>query len=253
MSSQNNKNPATHARSSRARKLAWHAAWLLPALLGPTWAVLLGRMHASTTVASVTGFIMVCLLAATSYTDLRWKRIPNWATYSAVLWALAINAFASLTLGPEAIERIRSGLGDCGADPIYTQIAYLGPIGFLQSAAGAGVCFAAMFLVYSFAGGGAGDAKMATAMGAILGVQRGFLVLMWAHVIAGVVVVAWALCRFGWPKLVEICAVYLNVKLPGYGKISGPPSWKWLMHRPVPLAPFFALGTIATLLELALL
>ena len=253
MSSATNRRPLKPGSPKNARKLAWHAAWLLPALLGPTWAVLLGRMHASTTVASVTGFIMVCLLAATSYTDLRWKRIPNWATYSAVLWALAINAFASLTLGPESIDRIRSGLGDGGTNPIYTQIAYLGPIGFLQSAAGAGVCFAAMFLVYSFAGGGAGDAKMATAMGAILGVQRGFLVLMWAHVIAGVVVAAWVVYRVGRPKLVELCAVYLNVKLPGYGNISEPPSWKQLMHRPVPLAPFFALGTVATLLELALL
>ncbi len=35
------------------------------------------------------------LLAATSYTDLRWRRIPNWATYTALAWALATEAAAA--------------------------------------------------------------------------------------------------------------------------------------------------------------
>lgn len=79
-----------------------------------------------------------CLLAHASYTDLRWRRIRNWAVASAaavgVLLALATRGLPGLLVAGEGI------------------------------AAGAGWWLAVTYLKL-----GAGDAKLAMAIGAILG------------------------------------------------------------------------------------
>lgn len=230
------------------RRTVWYAAWLVPLAAGPVWAVLLRETGLTESVASVTGFVMISLLAATSYTDVRWKRIPNWATYSAIGWALGINALASAVLSPETLVKIRPDTGGFAGNRLADTFAYLGPIGFVESLSGAGVCLGAMLVVYLFSGQGAGDAKLATAMGAILGPERGFFIVMWSHLIAGAVVLVWALWRISWPKVIELAVLYVGVVPPGSREMGPTPSWKWLLHRPVPLAPFFALGTAATLL-----
>ena len=93
------------------------------------------------------------------YTDWRWRRIPNWLTVPGVVLGIAVNSVAGGWPGAKA-SLLGAGLG----------LAILLPFVVIRSL-------------------GAGDWKLAGALGAFLGPQRLLAVLFVTAVIAGVMAV----------------------------------------------------------------
>jgi len=89
--------------------------------------------------------IGLCLVAAMQ--DARWGRIPNWLTGPGVLTGLVWAAW-------------KAGL-----------------TGFAEAAAACAVLMLPFILLFTFAGGGAGDAKLMAAVGAWLGLGNGLIAL----------------------------------------------------------------------------
>src|SRR4051794_4326344 len=104
---------------------------------------------------------LVVLTAA--FTDWRWRRIPNWLTLPAVPAGVA-------------------------AQTMYGD-------GFWQGMLGALGGFLALFLVFAVGGGGAGDVKLFTAVGAFVGARNLLLVFVLVAVIGGLAAVAVAMRR----------------------------------------------------------
>lgn len=212
--------------SGRDRARAWLGAGLLPLALGPLWVAFAGPRLAPEPIGTFAGLLVVLLAAACSYTDLLWGKIYNWATYPALLWALALNTAAALA---------ESGGGPPG---------WLGAVGLGDALLGAGACFGVMLVAYRLSGGGAGDVKLAAAFGALLGLERGLNALILAYVLGAVVVVCGMVARVG--PLAFFGGVLRRLGswlLPG---VVADPSveQRRMLDRPVPLAAFFAVGAL---------
>lgn len=102
-------------------------------------------------------------------TDWRWRRIPNWLTVPAAVLGLAVNS------------------------------AVFGWVGVKSSFAGLGLGLLLLFPFVLVRALGAGDWKLAGALGALLGVHNLLLVLFAAVMIAGVMALAFVIYkrRFG--------------------------------------------------------
>lgn len=181
---------------------------------------------------SLAGGGLVLVLAVCAYTDLTARRIPNWATYSAALWALLLNAAHDL--------RLTAWL----ATP-----EELGAIGLGQSLVGAGICFATLFLVYSLAGGGAGDVKLAAAIGAFLGAEKGLWAIGLTYLLAGLATVGWTIWRIGPIKLGHTFMRRAGKVFLSNCVAATTPDEQALLASPVPLAGFFALGTLLVMCD----
>jgi Flp pilus assembly protein protease CpaA len=227
--------PATEPRS-----LKWVWAMTAPIWLSPVWLLLVWCL-AGTPLGTVARCLMLLLLAVCSYTDTRWGKIRNWATYPGLLWALALNAFDTMTShgeeGAAATEMFRLGNA-----PVP-----LGGIGLVESFAGAVVAFVLMLMVYRVAGGGAGDVKLAAALGAWLGPALVLESLIWTYVVAGVAAVAWVILLRGPGNLLR--GVLRRVGSGIAPAWVAPPSDEEtrVLQRKVHLAPFFMIGTLAVL------
>ena len=218
------------------RRTLWRIGALTPAVLAPIWIALNWAFDMHTPVSNVMACVLVPLLAVSAYTDSRWRIIPNFATYTAVAWALAINATASvvsLCASPMASQQIRSQLG---------------AIGIGQSLLGLLACFTIMLVFYNRQGFGGGDLKIAAALGALLGWQLGISILFWCAVSA---------VAFGLFSIVRQIGpiTFLSDLLQSLGHLAFrtyfPPSHSRLtrtMHTPIPMGTFFVIGTIVSLM-----
>jgi prepilin peptidase CpaA len=180
-----------------------------------------------------TGCVLVVLVATCAFTDLSWRKIPNWATYPGALWALGLNLCGTLVhANPVDVE-----------DP-----SVLGHVGLVRSVAGFSVCFFLMLLIYRLARGGAGDVKLAAVLGALLGVERGLYALAVTYLVAATVILVWVIWTVGpWVLVTGL------VRLVGFSLFPGrvaPPSsaQRKVLASPVPLGLFFAIGGLAALL-----
>jgi Flp pilus assembly protein protease CpaA len=218
-----------------ARRGAWLVAGVTPLFTGLGVAILQPSVQWTSLLWALNGAVLILLLAVASYTDCRWKKIPNWATYSAIVWAVAINLLATFTIG----EQIGRG----------ATVGCLTPVGIESSLFGAAACFAAMLVVFQLAGSGAGDVKLAAALGALIGTGPGLMVILWCHITAGIVMVGWLVWRIGPLKVLKTMFLHVgSVLLPS--RIPAPSFGEQkLLCRPVPLAAFFAIGTLITLLQ----
>src|SRR4051794_29294718 len=77
------------------RRIRWMAALLMPLVIGPIW-LLSWRTHGGQ-IGTLSGLVLVALLGTSAITDLYGQRIYNWATYSAIFWAFAINFVSSIS------------------------------------------------------------------------------------------------------------------------------------------------------------
>jgi prepilin peptidase CpaA len=100
--------------------------------------------------------LIFCILAIASITDLFYKKIPNWLTYSSLI---------------------------CG---IFFQLFFRGFDGFFISLQGIGTGFALTFVIYLAGGLGAGDVKLMSALGAFLGPKEILLVFISSSLLSGV-------------------------------------------------------------------
>lgn len=196
----------------------WLSALAAPAIVAPAWC---WTMH-DWRFGTVSAVVLFLLLSVSSVTDLSRRKIFNWTTYCAVAWAIGINVVHEIGLDLQ-----------------------LGAIGLKQSLCGFVGCFIVMLFVYSLARGGAGDVKLAAAIGALIGFEQGLLAIAVSYVIAGATILLWSIWQRGPLSL-----------LVAMGRLIGAmllPSWiqqpnqtdKLLLSKPVPLAQFFALGTLA--------
>src|SRR5262249_60688054 len=123
---------------------AWQVALLAPLALGPAWMLLVGDLNLGPA-GTLSGLILLLLGGTCACTDLRWRKIFNWATYSAFLWALVLNGGATLL----QVVAPASPLVAAEGSP-------LGHVGLTGCLFGAGRCFFILVLIYPMAGGGAG-------------------------------------------------------------------------------------------------
>ena len=255
-------------------------ATFLTCLLGisPFWLLLTNIVAPGTMMASIGCLLLVAVLTVCSYTDLRWRRIPNWATYTILVAALSVNLAASgVRFGTEVLERLRHTLDSvprheflycCFPDipkkeparpTLRTKISawhdvastadtsQLSAIGIRASLLGACACFGVMLLGYFTLNMGAGDVKLGAAVGALVGVKAGITVLLFAHLLAGAIVLSLLLFRRETWLGVRAVACRIGgllvptLPLPSYDISFGS------FSRSIPLAPFFAAAAVLVL------
>jgi Flp pilus assembly protein protease CpaA len=146
--------------------------------------------------------LLAWVLAASVVTDLLWRRIFNWVLGPALVAVAVLHA--------AAIAGASTGLPSAGT-----------------SAAGLGIGFAFMLMLYVTFRGGEGDVKLVAVLGAILGPWHGVEAAM-----AGYLFAAGVAC--------VLVATRLARRAVAGG--SGP-----LLAGTLPMAPFFAAGVVFTL------
>jgi prepilin peptidase CpaA len=236
--------------SMTSKQTCWVAALAFPLVVGPLWCLAWSYVDPSSPsrwLGSLSGVVLLAVLATCTVTDVRGHRIYNWATYSAFLWAIAINLVASAWPGhgETLIRPISASSGATLIGPVW-----LGGIGIGQSLAGAGLCFLITLAGYQLSGRGAGDVKLAAVLGALLGIHHGVFAVAYSYIVAAVAIIVWSTWVNG-PLAI------LRAGLRTIGKLLGPlwpfppsPSDTALLLRPIPLGPYFAIGTLLVVLEL---
>lgn len=214
---------------SRHRKLAWQIALFIPCPVILIASMLMTEPPA-TAWQTVSGLLLIALMLAASVTDLLWHKIPNWATYTAIIWALVLNTFSQFSS--------------------ESTIGVLGAVGLADSLIGMVVPFFFMLVIFSMTGGGAGDVKLTAAMGAFLGLDRAIDAILFSFIFAG----GFALLRAIWlqgPKnLFEIIFRTVGHWVLPVWVMPPNQDQKKFMKQPMPLGPSFALGTLLVLLNL---
>jgi prepilin peptidase CpaA len=110
--------------------------------------------------------VTLLLLGLATYTDLRWRRIPNTLTFPALAIGLLMHSFES-----------RAGL--------------------VFSVSGALVAPAMLFLAHRGKGLGMGDIKMAAAIGGLLCLPLGTVAILLSMIAGGVLALVWMLKEWG--------------------------------------------------------
>jgi hypothetical protein len=227
--------------SAPPRKRPWRLALLLPLVLALPW-LILTRSLLPENLASVNG-LCFCLLAGTVIvTDLLWHRIFNWATYTTVLY-VAVLQLVKLVLSDrvEVVDPARWTWWYSGAGGKVLLATLLGGPGALDAFLGLLLGFGLMFFLYSVFGGSAGDLKLVTALGALLGPTVLIESLIYGYILAGVV----AACYLTWvigPWGVFVSLLDLLGLLPRGWLMD--PSWRSLHRRMLPLGPFLCIGAL---------
>lgn len=219
----------------------WTTALLFPAVLGPAWCFALQRNGGR--LGTLTGLVLVGALVTSAITDIRRQRIYNWVTYSAALWAIAINLVATFAAGSDG-----SFLPSLEPASVIGPPA-LGGIGIGECLAGGALCFFVTLIGYDLSGGGAGDVKLAGVIGALLGVHAGIFAIGYSYVVAGVAIIAWSAWTHG-PFTLAMIGLRRVVRYltPFWPHVSSEEEQK-IMLTPVPLGPYFAIGTLLVILE----
>ena len=208
--------------TSLSRKQLWIGFATGALVVGSLWAALLS--NTAFRLGSFTGYLLLQLLFVVSYTDLKERKIPNWATYTSFVIAIAINALASMASSMD--------------------VSALGAVGIGNSLAGGLGMLTVMLAIFSLTGGGAGDVKLAACIGALLGWQRGVDAVLFSFMVGGACVLAYSIWTRGPFYLAKalFCSVghfIFPAWIPKPDK-----SEKSLLTQKLPLAPFFAVGTL---------
>ena len=207
----------------------WTLALVMPVVLAP---VLSGPQDwTSTPVTTVTGLVLSLLLVTATVTDLANRKIYNWTTYTAFVWAILINT---------PINQI--------AFAANTE-AQLAAIGLRQALTGGVVCFALMLVAYALARGGAGDVKLAAAIGALVGVDDGVLIVAFSYILAAVAILVWTILTDGPLALVISLARKFGAYVVPWMVTEPSEDQRALLEKPIPLAGFFAVGTMCVLFD----
>ncbi len=206
-----------------SRSQLWCWAAVSPLLIAPIWLGFstntLGPLH------SLSGLVLVLLIVCSAVTDVQLRKIFNWTTYTAFAWAIAIN------LLPASLASIT------------------GAIGISNCLSSGVICFGLMLIPYCLARGGAGDVKLAAAIGALIGLDAGLLVIAFAYIIAAITIAGWTIWSKGPLALFAAMFRKFGAKLfPFY--VSVPTKQQSvLLDQPIPLAGFFAIATVLVVFD----
>jgi Flp pilus assembly protein protease CpaA len=193
--------------------------------------------------STLAGFVLLAVLITSAITDVREHRIYNWATYSAFLWALAINLAASLLSSDEG------ALNQAYNRATTLSPELLGGVGIGQCLAGASLCFLITMFGYHLSGRGAGDVKLATAIGALLGVHHGVYAVAYSYIVAAVAILIWSTWVNGPLAIAKAAARTIGSWLGPLWPFPPSSTDTALLVRPIPLGPYFAIGTLLVVLE----
>src|SRR5262245_16917150 len=234
--------PVTYPLAVPTRR-PWRAALLAPLVLAWPWLAVMHDLGVTGVAASVKGLLLALLLGTATVTDLLWHRIFNWTTYTAVLWVGALQVVAVCT--PEAgvpVPSVRTLFGGAADQARVREL--LGLPAPEDSVAGLLVAFIVMLVLYSVFHGGAGDLKLVTALGAVMG-SRGVLeALIYTYIVAGVA----AVCYLVWKVGPRALAAWLLGKVRLRPAFLGPsPNLSPLLQKRIPMALYVALGALAAL------
>jgi Flp pilus assembly protein protease CpaA len=196
---------------------------LAPLVGGPLW-VSVAAAVTGPQLGTFAGYLLVQLLGVVVIADVRGRIIPNWATYPCFAWGLGINALP--LVWPSA-----------GG-------SWLGAVGMGPSLAGGFGLLVVMLAIFSVSGGGAGDVKLAACLGALLGWQQGVDALLYSSIVGGACVLAYSIWTHGLLFLVRALVRQVgSTLLPGL--VQRPQAeQRHLLLKRLPLAPFFAAGTL---------
>jgi Flp pilus assembly protein protease CpaA len=239
-------NIATHSENTIATKMtrsnSWFAALALPIVVGPIWC--LAWSWQSHWLGTLSGLVLLSVLTVCAITDAQGRRIYNWATYTAFMWALLINAVASIWQ-TGSLETTSQSLHAMTIGP-----ELLGAVGIGQSLGGAALCFIITLAGYHMSGRGAGDVKLATVIGALLGVNHGVFAVAYSYIVAAVAIVLWSVWAIGPLAVAKAFVRTIGTWLGPLWPFPPTASDAEFMLRPIPLGPFFAIGTLLVVLEL---
>src|SRR5262245_5762316 len=104
----------------------WRSALVAPAFIAIAWAVGARVVGASGFFASVAGGLLLLLFVVAIYTDLRWRRIYNWTTYTAVLWAILLQVVSAVVPADASVSfagHSTSFAGFLGCPPLRAMVA----------------------------------------------------------------------------------------------------------------------------------
>lgn len=223
----NAKSDATVLASGGSRT-AWRAAWLLPLVAAQGYLVMGTQGAEAANAFPLSILITAVLLAITSYTDFRGRKIPNWASYPAALSGLSLGALVSLQqfygAGPPSVV--------------------LGQIGFVSAVVGFSGIFLVSLAISSLTRGGAGDVKLAAAVGALMGPAFGIEMLAWGYVAAGAFVFGYVIYKSGPAGLVRMLGRRVLQSF-AIGNTTRPSNAEMaVLGTPLAMAPFMALGAL---------
>jgi Flp pilus assembly protein protease CpaA len=224
------------AASSRDR--LWAIAFVFP---GAVWLLL--QCAGAATGRSLWGtalVTLVVLVAVCAFTDTRWHKIPNWATYPAIAWALAVGG---------AVSYFGRVAQNNEVTPSFELLPSALPVSFGEAAVGAATCFLVMLAVHTVSGGGAGDVKLATAIGSIVGLKLGVLTICYAFVLAGVAALTIVIWSMGPSAVAKMLVRWIGNRMLPMVVASPDPAETQVLNRPLPLGVFFALATLMMLVD----
>ena len=215
------------------RRSCWALALVYPLVFGALWVRWTGE-YLPANLATVSGAITFSLLGLCAVTDYRWRIVPNWATYSAAAWAVGLNVYAARVAEGESLWP-----------------AYLGAVGIEQSLLGALACFFIMFCIFGVAKGGAGDVKLAAAIGALVGLERGFIAIGYTFVLAGIGAMCLVIWKLGPLEVAKsLLRQVMTIVVPLWVQSEEKEHNRAVFQMTLPLATYFAIGAPLALLPL---
>ena len=224
--------------ANMSTKARWQTARLFPLVVGHQWCLVANGRGG--TLGTMTGLVLLGALITSAITDFNRQRIYNWTTYTAFLSAPVINIAASTTAHQPFTPSFEHA-------QLVGHSLFAG-VGIGECLAGAGVCFLITMFGYDLSGGGAGDVKLAIVIGALLGLHDGAFAVAYSYVVAAIAIIAWSTWKNGPIAL-------LKAGVRKFGRVLGP-MWPFpptseddsLLMTPVPLGPYFAIGTLLVVL-----
>jgi Flp pilus assembly protein protease CpaA len=224
------------------KRNCWYAALAFPMVLGPVWCfVWFPYGH---WIGTLSGLVLLSVLAVCAATDIQGRRIYNWTTYSAFAWALLINAIATVW---------HAGSGEITSRSLSAMTIgpeMLGAVGISQSLGGAAACFIITLAGYHMSGRGAGDVKLATVIGALLGINHGVFAVAYSYILAAVAIILWSTWVIGPVAIAKAFVRTVGAWLGPLWPFPPTATDSAFMLRPIPLGPYFAIGTLLVVLEL---
>lgn len=221
--------PSTQSLSEQqCQPRVWLLAWTVPAVvicvwLALAWSGVLPTLIWPIGVSGACGIVAVLMLATASTTDLRSRKIRNWTTLPALAYVVGLNLIQSVSA--------------CWLDTEAGGL--IGGVGISQSLLGGTLCFSGMFALHLLFGGGAGDVKIMTVIGALVGWQLAaqvWLVAMLSGATLALGYMATQIGRNGCILLLSTIGQPLSVS-----RFGG----EWIKEHlrfQMPMAPHFTLG-----------
>ena len=167
------------------------------------------------------------VLAVATFTDLRYRRIPNWLVLPFLLAGIVVSPLRPDWGGNWGGSGLRFGWHGLG-----------------QSFSGLGLGLLIFGFLFLLGGMGGGDVKLCAAIGAWLGPMQMFVALVMISMAGGVMVLCWIAYRKVLRKLMlKACDLVFSGKRNGIER-EPEASLADLLKRKMPYVPAIAMGTL---------